>query len=121
MKVIRKSEVEPVDATGWDIFMGDRVIHRPLVGGDISTYFTFGIVEFAAGARTKLHAHSSDQLLYVTKGRGLVGNETEAHEVEEGDTILTPAGEKHWHGAADDSDFAHIALAHPEYVTEVFD
>ena len=81
--------------------------------------FDFFIVEFAAGARNKLHTHTSDQVLYVTKGRGRVGTESETFDVEEGDTAFIPAGEKHWHGATDDSDFAHIALTHPDSVTEV--
>ncbi len=119
MKVIRKSETELEDATASPIFEGGRVGRRPLVGGESSSYFNFFIVEFAAGARNKLHSHTSDQILYVTKGRGLVGTESESFEVEEGDTAFIPAGEKHWHGAADDSDFAHIALVHPDSVTNV--
>ncbi len=119
MKIVRKSEVETLDATGSPIFEGGKVARRPLIGGDASSYFNFFIVEFAAGARNKLHTHTSDQILYVTKGRGLVGAESETFEVEEGDTAFIPAGEKHWHGAAQDSDFAHIALVHPDSVTEV--
>ena len=119
MKIVRKSEAALQDATDSPIFEGGRVGRRPLVGGDVSSSFNFFIVEFAAGAKNKLHTHTSDQILYVTKGRGLVGTETESHEVEEGDTAFIPAGEKHWHGATDDSDFAHIALMHPDSVTEV--
>ena len=119
MKIIRRSEVDAQDATGAPIFVGGKVARRPLVGGDASGYFNFGIVEFAAGARNKLHTHTSDQILYVTKGRGFVGTESETFEVEEGDTAFIPAGEKHWHGAGDDSDFAHVALVHPDSVTEI--
>ena len=119
MKIMRKSDVAAQDATNAPIFVGGKVGRRPLVGGDVSSYFNFGIVEFAAGARNKLHTHTSDQVLYVTKGRGLVGTETETFEFEEGDTAFIPAGEKHWHGATDESDFAHIALMHPESVTEI--
>ena len=119
MNIVRKSEVATQDATDSPIFEGGRVGRRPLVGGDASTYFNFFIVEFAAGARNKMHTHTSDQILYVTKGRGLVGTEEETFEVEEGDTAFIPAGEKHWHGASDESDFAHMALVHPDSVTEI--
>ncbi len=119
MKIIRKNEVEAQDATDAPIFVGGKVARRPLVGGDVSSYFNFGIVEFAAGARNKLHTHTSDQVLYVTKGRGLVGSENECFEVGEGDLAFIPAGEKHWHGATEDSDFAHIALMHPDSVTKI--
>ncbi len=119
MKIVRESEVAALDATDRPIFVGGKVTRRPLIGGDDSSYFDFFIVEFAAGARNKLHTHTSDQVLYVTKGRGRVGTESETFDVEEGDTAFIPAGEKHWHGATDDSDFAHIALTHPDSVTEV--
>ena len=46
--------------------------------------------------------------------------ESEQVEVEEGDTALIPAGEKHWHGAVDGEDFSHISLTHPESQTTVY-
>ena len=120
MKLIRKDEVAEEDSTDNPIFVGGKVYRQPLVGGDISRYFNFNLVGFAAGARNKFHTHSSDQILFVTKGRGLVATETEKVEVGEGDTAFIPEGEKHWHGAAADSDFAHISLTHPDSVTEIF-
>ena len=50
-----------------------------------------------------------------------MANESEEVEVTEGDTALIPAGEKHWHGATADSDFAHISLTSPDSQTEMFD
>ena len=58
-------------------------------------------VHFAPGARTAWHAHPVGQLLHVTEGIGRVparGGPIE--EVRAGDTVVTHAGEWHWHGAA---------------------
>ena len=121
MKVIRHDETEEQDATDAAIFVGGKVTRRPLVGGGLSSYFNFNIVEFAPGARNKFHAHTSDQVLFVTKGRGIVSTESEDAEVGEGDTILIAAGEKHRHGAAPDSEFAHIALTTPDSKSTIFD
>jgi 4-carboxymuconolactone decarboxylase len=63
--------------------------------------------------RNKFHANDSEQILIVTTGRGIVATEKEEMVVVEGDVVHIPAGEKHWHGATDDSEFSHI------YVTGV--
>ncbi len=66
------------------------------------------VVIFGKGTRNKFHAHTSGQILIVTSGRGYVATDTEKREVTVGDVIFFEAGEKHWHGATEDSDFAHI-------------
>ena len=110
MKVVRKREAPKQDATDGPIFFGGKVYRQPIVGNDVSDYFVFGIVGFAAGARNKLHSHTSDQILFVTEGKGIVATEREEIEIQGGDTAFIPAGEHHWHGATSESDFAHIAL-----------
>ena len=121
MKVIRHAEVAEQDATRNPIFIGGKVSRQPLVGSDLSKYYNFNIVNFSAGARNKFHTHSKDQILYATKGTGIVATEAEKAVVREGDTIFIPGGEKHWHGATPDSDFAHISLTTPDSRTEIFD
>ena len=56
----------------------------------------------------------------MTKGRGIVATESEETAVSQGDTAFIPAGEKHWHGAAPDSEYAHITLTTPDNKTEAF-
>ena len=34
--------------------------------------------------------------------------ETEKKVITAGDVVLIPAGEKHWHGATEESEFSHI-------------
>ena len=67
-------------------------------------------VTFRPGERTKFHTHEGIQLLYVTEGTGVVGNREEERTVSEGDLILFPPGEEHWHGNTDDAEspFSHL-------------
>src|SRR2546428_13739053 len=68
-------------------------------------------VTFEPGARTAWHTHSLGQTLIVTAGRGFVqswGGPVE--EINPGDVVLCPPGEKHWHGATQTSAGTHIAI-----------
>jgi 4-carboxymuconolactone decarboxylase len=68
-------------------------------------------VSFPKGVRNKLHTHTNDQILIVTEGRGIIANESEQQEITLGDVVVIPAGEKHWHGATEDSAMTHIAIS----------
>ena len=68
-------------------------------------------VHFAPGSRTAWHRHAVGQALHVTEGVGLIqapGGELLA--IRPGDTIHTPPGEWHWHGAAPDHFMTHLAM-----------
>jgi quercetin dioxygenase-like cupin family protein len=68
-------------------------------------------VTFEPGARTAWHTHPLGQTLIVTSGRGLVQREGGAiEEINPGDVIWFPPGEKHWHGAAPTTAMTHIAI-----------
>lgn len=97
------------------LFTGEKVSAQPLApeGGD----FNMSIVNFGKGVRNKFHAHESDQILIVTQGKGIVATEQEQREVSVGDIIVFPAGEKHWHGATNDSDFSHIYITRSDSKT----
>lgn len=73
-------------------------------------------VTFEPGCRNSWHTHSGGQLLLVTGGRGYYQEWGQpARELHPGDVVEIPAGVKHWHGAAKDSWFAHLAMElHPE-------
>ena len=50
----------------------------------------------------------------VTAGRGWYQEYgKEARALKEGDVVNIPAGVKHWHGAAKDSAFQHLAIEVP--------
>ena len=82
-------------------------IQRLLQPGE-SDSFMFGLLRFGAGSRAKFHKHSGDQILVIVEGTGKIATENEVLTVTEGDVVLIPAGESHWHGAPDDTPMAHI-------------
>ena len=74
-----------------------------------------GNVTFEPGCRNNWHVHhKGGQILLVTGGRGWYQEwGKEAQELHPGDVITIPAGVKHWHGAAKDSWFTHLAVEVP--------
>jgi quercetin dioxygenase-like cupin family protein len=91
------------------LFTAKEVTIQSLLTDEESGY-AMSVVNFGKGVRNKFHAHDTEQFLIVTAGRGIVATESEKCEVTVGDVILFHAGEKHWHGAAGDSDFSHISI-----------
>ncbi|KRE67350.1 cupin [Arthrobacter sp. Soil736] len=68
-------------------------------------------VHFAPCARTAWHSHAVGQTLHVTEGVGLVQSRGgEILVMKAGDTVYTPPGEWHWHGAAPDHFMTHLAM-----------
>ena len=99
----------PKQHIGKPLFTGEIIRQSPVVdseGSDLSIDY----VNFPKGVRNKFHTHSNDQVLIVTKGKGIVATKTEQVTVKEGDVVWAPAGEVHWHGASADSDFTHISV-----------
>lgn len=74
-----------------------------------------GNVTFEPGCRNNWHIHhKGGQILLVTGGRGYYQAWGEqAQELHPGDVVQIPPEVKHWHGAAPDSWFAHLAVAIP--------
>ncbi len=105
MKIIKMREVSK-EPSASSLFTGTEVTRQVLIPD--SKEFELSIVNFGKGVRNKFHAHESEQVLIVTAGRGIVATEEEKRVVTEGDIVLFSAGEKHWHGATEDSEFSHI-------------
>jgi quercetin dioxygenase-like cupin family protein len=73
---------------------------------------TINTVDFTPGARTHWHSHERGQIIQVLAGRGLIQSDGgPVHVLRAGDTVWTPAGERHWHGAAPDSFMVHTAIS----------
>lgn len=75
-------------------------------------------VTFEPGCRNNWHIHHAKigggQTLLCIAGRGYYQEwEKEARELHPGDVVVIPPEVKHWHGAAPDSWFSHIALEVP--------
>jgi Uncharacterized conserved protein, contains double-stranded beta-helix domain len=74
-----------------------------------------GNVTFEPGCRNNWHIHhKGGQILLCTAGRGYYQEwGKEPQELNPGDVINIPPEVKHWHGAAPDSWFAHLAVEVP--------
>mgnify|MGYP005914917565 CR=1 FL=1 len=74
-----------------------------------------GNVTFAPGTINNWHIHhKGGQILLVTAGRGYYQEWGQpARELHPGDVVQIPPEVKHWHGAAPDSWFSHLAVEVP--------
>lgn len=80
-------------------------------------------VTFEPGCRNNWHIHKAEkgggQMLVGVAGRGWYQEEGKsAVEILPGTVIHIPANVKHWHGATEDSWFAHLAFEIPGEKTE---
>lgn len=68
-------------------------------------------VTFEPGCRNSWHSHKAGQLLIATAGIGYYQEKGQpARRLFPGDIVEIAPGVEHWHGAAPDSWFAHIAI-----------
>ena len=85
MQVIKPSAVPAEPATS-PLFTSE-VSRQPILTPEMSQNFNLGIVNFPAGVRNKMHTHSSDQVLFVTEGTGIIATETTQQEITVGDVV----------------------------------
>jgi quercetin dioxygenase-like cupin family protein len=107
MRVVNMNAVEKENFAG-NLFTGSDVTRQSLLPD--SKEYNFYVVNFGKGVRNKFHAHDHEQILIITAGKGIIATETEQKEITVGDVVVIPAGEKHWHGATEDSEFSHIYI-----------
>jgi quercetin dioxygenase-like cupin family protein len=91
-------------------FIG-RCFLNMIVPGNSPLGCPIGNVTFEPGCRNNWHKHPGGQVLLVTGGRGWYQEEGKAaRELHAGDVVEIPCNVKHWHGAAKDSWFVHLAI-----------
>jgi quercetin dioxygenase-like cupin family protein len=107
MEIVNK---QPTVKAPAETFTGDAWFDV-IAKGDGPSRIRVNVVRFAPGARNAWHSHAVGQTLHVTEGRGLIqARGGEVIEISPGDTIHTPPGEWHWHGAAPDHFMTHLAM-----------
>lgn len=79
---------------------------------------TVANVTFEPGCRNNWHIHHAQegggQILLATEGEGWYQEEGKpAQKLTPGSVVEIAPGVKHWHGAAKDSQFTHIAIEVP--------
>lgn len=102
----KKGEINPYG----EFFTGETHLNM-LVSKDDVFNSSIGNVTFEKGARTNWHKHSGGQILLVTMGVGRYQERNkEIQELKKGDVVKIPPNVEHWHGAAPNSEFAHISI-----------
>lgn len=92
-----------------DLFTGD-VWFDVIARGEGDSRMRVNSVRFSPCARTAWHSHSLGQTLHVTEGIGIVATAERVIIIRPGDTVHTPPGEEHWHGALPDRFMTHLAM-----------
>jgi quercetin dioxygenase-like cupin family protein len=101
---------QPTTRAPAETFTGEAWIDV-IVLGEAPSRIRVSVVRFAPGARNAWHAHAVGQTVHVTDGVGRMRSRGgELIEIHPGDTVHTPPGEWHWHGAAPDRFMTHLAI-----------
>lgn len=109
MKIIRNGSNASVE--GPEDWFAGRVRIDPLFQTEEPARGAGASVTFEPGARTAWHTHPLGQTLIITSGSGRVQREGgPIEEVNPGDVVWFPPGEKHWHGAKPETAMSHIAI-----------
>ncbi len=91
-------------------FIGTAYLSMLVAGGN-EFNCRIGNVTFEPKARNNWHKHPGGQILLATGGRGYYQEEGKsARELHPGDVVKIAPNIKHWHGAAPDSWFVHLAI-----------
>lgn len=92
-------------------FTGDVYLDVISVPQNEDQRATVAMVRFCPGARTAWHSHARGQTLHVTEGVAWMGTrDGKVVEVRPGQTVYTPPGEEHWHGATPTDFMQHLAI-----------
>lgn len=110
-----EQKTEPIFPKGEKVtnnnFSGTVYLHM-MGAGDTALHTSFGNVTFEPKARTNWHSHPGGQILFITEGQGYYQAKGHpAQPLRKGDVVEIPRNVVHWHGAAPDSEFAHLAVS----------
>jgi quercetin dioxygenase-like cupin family protein len=101
---------QPTTKASSDRFRGDAWFDL-VIRGELPSRVRASVVRFAPGARNAWHRHAVGQVIHVTDGVGrMQARGGELLEIIPGDTVHTPPGEWHWHGAAPDRFMTHFTV-----------
>ncbi len=117
MKIVRQ-DIEWAKPNTSPIMVGEVVSQNLVAEGDAPS-LRVTAVTFRDGAVNRWHTHSTEQVLVVTDGEGMVATETEEQAITVGDVVLIEPGEKHWHGAAPGRAMTHLSILIPGEMTIV--
>lgn len=119
MRIVRTGQATLEPATG--ALYTDGIGFAVMAGAPDTTEVEVYRVDFAPGARNRVHIHTRDQVLIGHIGTGIVADATGEHPLAPGDVVTIPAGHPHWHGAGPDEPFSHLTVAVPGDTIEIVD
>lgn len=113
MEEIQKESPFPIG--GENVAFSKYFIGKSYLGGLSKEQVQIANVTFEPGCRNNWHIHhGGGQILLCTAGKGYYQEwGKEPQELNPGDVVNISPEVKHWHGAAPDSWFAHIAISVP--------
>jgi quercetin dioxygenase-like cupin family protein len=113
METLRLDEALATDPPEPQNFTGRVRIQNLAAGGGTSELEYFAVY-FDAGAHTRPHTHSTDQVLCFVRGSGFIWLAGEERQlVEKRSVVVVPAGVLHMHGATDAEPICHLATRAP--------
>ena len=115
---MKKPEIDPIFALGEENPFGQYFVGQSYLKMLCTEGVGIGNVTFEPGCRNNWHIHHAKkgggQILLCTAGKGWYQEWGKpAQQLHPGDVVKSPAGVKHWHGAAKDSWFAHLSVEVP--------
>lgn len=115
MRIV-KQDPDQAKASDNSIFIGEVRTQDLIAEGDAPNQRVTS-VSFLNGARNTWHRHSTEQVLVVTHGNGIVADSSGEYPIAVGDVILVEPNERHWHGARPGADMTHLAILLPGKMT----
>jgi quercetin dioxygenase-like cupin family protein len=116
VKIIRQDLAAAKPADNPAMFTGEVRMQNLVAEGDAPSQRVTAVT-FLDGARNTWHQHTTEQVLVVTHGEGLVADNDGEHPITIGDVVLIQPNERHWHGARPGKDMTHLAILLPGRMT----
>ncbi len=99
-----------------ELFTGE-VVGQTIVSETAAPNQRVAAISFLNGARNAWHRHTTEQVVVVTHGRGIVADSHGEHPITVGDVVLVAPNERHWHGATPGDSMTHLSILLPSVMT----
>ncbi len=116
VKIVTQDFNQSVPRVNPDMFIGEVRGQDLVAEGDAPSQRVTAI-SFIDGARNQWHTHSTEQVLVVTHGEGIIADESGERPITVGDVVLIQPNERHWHGARPGTSMTHLAILLPGEMT----
>ena len=107
-----RDKAEDRSAAMGDMFTGKVLMQNLVAEGDVPSLRVTSVT-FVDGCRNTWHTHTTEQVLVVTDGVGIVADENGEREIAPGDVVVIQPNERHWHGAKAGHDMTHLSILIP--------